>query len=77
MKEVYWIDINKEQPESGQWIFYLDTKTSEWYEKNSQYVISADDIDKGEYMKDNLAEWHYDHPCEEFKYWYPIPKGLK
>ena len=77
MKEVFWIDINEEQPENGQWIFYIDTKSAEWYEKNLNYSVSADDIDKGEYMKDNLVEWHYDYPCEEFKYWYPIPSKRK
>lgn len=76
MTEVFWININDEQPKDGQSIFYLDVKTSEWYEKKG-YQIGHDDIDKGIYLKDNFVEWHYDCPCEEFKYWYPIPKGLK
>lgn len=77
MKEVFWIDVSEEQPENGQWVFYIDTKSAGWYEKNLNSSVSAGDIDKGEYMKDNLVEWHYDHPCEEFKYWFPIPSKRK
>lgn len=77
MREVFWIDVDEEQPDVGQWIFYLDKKVSDWYEKNSQYMISAEDIDRGEYITGNLVEWFYDAPSEEFKYWYPVPRGLK
>lgn len=77
MKEVFWYDINKEQPKEGQAIFYLDIKSSLWYDSNKRYSVCSDDIDKGEYVTANLVEWSYDMPPEEFKYWYPIPKEIK
>jgi hypothetical protein len=78
MKQIYWIDIADEKPEKDQWIFYIDTKVAEWHLKNPQYYsFSADDVDRGSYVRDNLVEWHYDLPCEEFKYWYPIPQMIK
>ena len=77
MNQIYWIDIADEQPEKDQWIFYLSAKVSEWFDKNDWCVPGTDDIDKGQYLKDNLVEWHYDYAGEEFKYCYPIPQMTK
>lgn len=76
MKEFYWINISEQKPIQGQWIFYLDTLSSDYYDSYSD-GINCEDIYKGEYKKDNLVEYCYDLPAEEFKYWFPIPKILK
>lgn len=76
MQDLKWLDITKEQPAERQAIFYLDTKTSGYYEGN-RYLVGLDDIDKGEYIGGNLVEWHFDNPCDEFKYWFPVPRYIK
>lgn len=77
MIELHWFDIEKEQPEIGRWIFYVDTKTAGYYDRRGWFNIAADDIDKGEYQEVNRVQWHYDMEYEEFKYWYPIPKLVR
>ena len=71
---IYWNDVDEVRPEKGQWIFYLDPKTVDWCKSQGFKQVCIADIDKGCYMGDNLAEYHYDLPCEVFKYWYPVPE---
>lgn len=75
--ELFWVDIKEQEPKVGQNIFYVDTASAEWYEKNPNFSIGLDEIDKGVYMGNELAEWHYDNACEQFRYWFPVPRKAK
>ena len=76
MRDLKWIDVNKQKPDEGEAIFYLDDITSKYYEKNG-YQVGMADIDKGTYVSMTFVEWHYDSPPDEFKYWFPIPRYIK
>lgn len=68
-----WIHIDEQKPEKNQSIFYLDVKTADYYKKTTFELPAMDDIDKGVYCKDDLVEWHWDYPPEQFVYWFPVP----